>query len=118
MTEPLVALPNLALAVAEDGRPFPELAAAVGLEEFMLSALVRGTTVPTPELEQRVATVLERDATWLFEVAEHVRQVNYGRRLEDPELGLRVATRARDARTPPGEPDPTRPGNRPKSSRE
>lgn len=94
-----VALPNLAVALASSPRDLDDLAVEIGVSVDVLSALVRGTTIADEELEAQVAAVLDAPVEHLFERHPTIRRLNAGRRLEDREVGERLARLARDSGT-------------------
>jgi transcriptional regulator with XRE-family HTH domain len=91
-----VARPNLALALALDDRSFEEIATAAGTTVAHLSDLVRGTTLPDDDERERLAGVLLADPEDLFLPHETIRRLNGGQRLDDPEVGARLARFVRD----------------------
>lgn len=89
-----VALPNLALALVD--RSFEEVADAAGISVERLSSVVRGTTIPNPDLRARLAAALGvADVGTLFLRHEYLAASDDDDRL-DPTLGERVARIARD----------------------
>jgi plasmid maintenance system antidote protein VapI len=58
--------PNLKLEIWKCGVRQNRLAQLIGIHETLLSKIVNGFRMPTPELKGRIASVLGRDEEWLF----------------------------------------------------
>ena len=59
--------PNLRLQLWRKRIRQNKLAVMIPLDETVLSKILNGFRVPTPELRQRIALLLEADEQWLFE---------------------------------------------------
>ena len=46
------------------------LAKMIGMDETILSKIVNGFREPSPQMQKRIADLLDSDATWLFEPAD------------------------------------------------
>lgn len=59
--------PNLKLQIFRRGSHQNQLAKAVGIDETVLSKIIRGYRNPTANQRKLLATHLEADEAWLFE---------------------------------------------------
>jgi transcriptional regulator with XRE-family HTH domain len=59
--------PNLKLKIFLRGSHQNRLAKSVGIDETVLSKIIRGYRKPTPEQRKLLAEFLEADEAWLFE---------------------------------------------------
>lgn len=66
--------PNLKLQLWRTGIRQNRLAKMLGIDEGMLSKIVNGFRQPTPEVRERIATLLHSDESWLFEAVESARE--------------------------------------------
>ena len=62
--------PNLKLQLFKTGMRQNRLAQRLGLDESILSKLINGFRAPTPELREKIASLLHSDPEWLFQEAE------------------------------------------------
>jgi transcriptional regulator with XRE-family HTH domain len=62
--------PNLKLEMWRSGMRQNHLARMLQLDETTLSRILNGFRKPGPELKDRIATLLGRDAAWLFDESE------------------------------------------------
>jgi len=77
--------PNLKLQIFRRGRHQNQLAKAVGIDETVLSKIIRGYRAPTLNQRRLLSSYLEADEAWLFERFENASEV------DDPEQGRTVA---------------------------
>jgi transcriptional regulator with XRE-family HTH domain len=59
--------PNLKLQLWKTGIRQNRLSQMLGMDETQLSKILNGFRQPTPEMQERIATLLHSDAAWLFE---------------------------------------------------
>ncbi|MCC7236888.1 MAG: helix-turn-helix transcriptional regulator [Bryobacterales bacterium] len=59
--------PNLKFSIWKAGLRQNRLARILGIDETVLSRIVNGSREASPELQQRIADVLQSDREWLFE---------------------------------------------------
>lgn len=59
--------PNLKLQLWRSGIRQNRLAQMLGVDETMLSRVINGYRVASPELRERIAGILQSDEKWLFE---------------------------------------------------
>jgi transcriptional regulator with XRE-family HTH domain len=59
--------PNLKLAIFKRGIHQNHLAKELGINEAILSKVIRGYREPSPVLRQSLASYLQLDEAWLFE---------------------------------------------------
>jgi transcriptional regulator with XRE-family HTH domain len=59
--------PNLKLQLWKSGIRQNRLARMLDLDETVLSKILNGFRVPSPETRERIATLLKCDEDWLFE---------------------------------------------------
>lgn len=59
--------PNLKLQLWRSGIRQNRLAQMLGVDETMLSRIINGYRVASPELRERIAGILQSDEKWLFE---------------------------------------------------
>ena len=64
--------PNLKLQLWKTGIRQNRLARLMGVDETVLSRIVNGFREPNPELQVRIAEVLQCDSKWLFEAQDEV----------------------------------------------
>jgi len=64
--------PNLKLQIFRRCSHQNQLAKAVGIDETVLSKIIRGYRVPSPAQKKILASYLEADEAWLFERYETV----------------------------------------------
>lgn len=62
--------PNLKLQLWRTGIRQNLLAKMLDLDETVLSKIVNGYREPNPELRAKIATLLKREESWLFEPVE------------------------------------------------
>jgi transcriptional regulator with XRE-family HTH domain len=62
--------PNLKLQLWRKGIRQNRLAQMLALDETVLSKIVNGFREPAPDLQDRIAKMLECDSAWLFERTE------------------------------------------------
>jgi len=62
--------PNLKLQLWKTGIRQNRLAKMLGLDEAMLSKIVNGFRQPSPQIRERIASLLESDEQWLFQPAQ------------------------------------------------
>ena len=62
--------PNLKLQLFKTGMRQNRLAQCLGLDESILSKLINGFRAPSPELREKIASLLHSDPDWLFQEAE------------------------------------------------
>jgi len=61
--------PNLKLQIWKSGIRQQQLAKMLGLHETVLSKIVNGSRMPSPQVKNRIAAALNADPAWLFETA-------------------------------------------------
>jgi transcriptional regulator with XRE-family HTH domain len=61
--------PNLKLQIWRSGIRQQQLAKMLGLHETVLSKIVNGSRVPSPQMKSKIAAALNADPAWLFENA-------------------------------------------------
>ncbi|HET9320112.1 MAG TPA: helix-turn-helix transcriptional regulator [Bryobacteraceae bacterium] len=59
--------PNLKLQLWKTGIRQNRLAKMLGMDETILSKIVNGFREPSPQMREKIASLLSSDATWLFE---------------------------------------------------
>ncbi len=59
--------PNLKLQLWRAGIRQNRLAQLLGMDETMLSKVINGYRVASPELRGKIAIILQQDEEWLFE---------------------------------------------------
>jgi transcriptional regulator with XRE-family HTH domain len=59
--------PNLKLQLWKTGIRQNRLAKMLGMDETILSKIVNGFREPSPQMREKIASLLGSDATWLFE---------------------------------------------------
>jgi transcriptional regulator with XRE-family HTH domain len=59
--------PNLKLQLWKSGIRQNRLAKMLGMDETILSKIVNGFREPSPQMREKIASLLSSDATWLFE---------------------------------------------------
>ncbi len=59
--------PNLKLQLFRTGMRQNRLAQCLGVDESILSKIVNGFREPSPELRERIASLLQTDEKWLFQ---------------------------------------------------
>lgn len=59
--------PNLKMQLWKRGLRQNRLARMLAIDETVLSKMINGYRVPSPQIRSRIAAVLEADETWLFE---------------------------------------------------
>jgi len=64
--------PNLKLQLWKTGVRQNRLAQMLVMDETALSKIVNGYREPSPELQERIAKLLECDAAWLFERTDNL----------------------------------------------
>jgi len=62
--------PNLKLQLWRQGVRQNRLASMLVIDETQLSRIVNGFREPSPDLREKIATLLSCDADWLFEKAQ------------------------------------------------
>ncbi len=62
--------PNLRLELWRAGIKQNRLAQMLGIDETLLSRILNGFREPTPQTRARIAELLQRDETWLFETGQ------------------------------------------------
>lgn len=67
--------PNLKLAIFKRGIHQNLLARDLGLNEAILSKIIRGNREPTCSQRQMLATYLQADEVWLFERYERIQAI-------------------------------------------
>ena len=60
--------PNLRLQLWRKRLRQNQLSKMIPLDETVLSKIINGFRIPTPEVRRRIALLLEADEQWLFEV--------------------------------------------------
>jgi transcriptional regulator with XRE-family HTH domain len=60
--------PNLRMQLWRKRIRQNQLAKMIPLDETVLSKIMNGFRVPAPEIRQRIASLLEADEQWLFEM--------------------------------------------------
>jgi transcriptional regulator with XRE-family HTH domain len=61
--------PNLKLELWKAGIRQKRLAQMLGVDETMLSRIMNGFREPSQQMRIRIAELLQRDETWLFDAA-------------------------------------------------
>ncbi len=61
--------PNLKLELWKSGIRQNRLAQMLGVDETMLSRIMNGFREPSQQMRTRIAELLQRDETWLFDAA-------------------------------------------------
>lgn len=59
--------PNLKLKLWSTGMRQNRLAQMLGIDETMLSKVINGFREATPDVRQRIASLLQADESWLFQ---------------------------------------------------
>lgn len=70
--------PNLKLQLWRSGIRQNRLAQMLGVDETMLSKIINGYRLATPELRGKIAEALKSDEHWLFEAGEEKSDMNGG----------------------------------------
>jgi transcriptional regulator with XRE-family HTH domain len=68
--------PNLKLRLWKAGVRQNRLARALAVDETMLSKIINGFRLPSRDLQERIAKVLECDPDWLFKKEDDFRIVS------------------------------------------
>jgi len=63
--------PNLRIELWKAGIRQNRLAKMLEMDETLLSRVVNGYRQASPQFRSKLAAILQRDETWLFEEAEH-----------------------------------------------
>jgi transcriptional regulator with XRE-family HTH domain len=81
--------PNLRLELWKRRIRQNELAKRLQIDETVLSKIVNGVRRPSADLQRQIAGLLERDQSWLFEVAQMEADQPQAIRAGVPEGGAR-----------------------------
>jgi len=81
--------PNLRLELWKRRIRQNELAKRLQIDETVLSKIVNGIRRPSPELQQQIAVLLEREAAWLFDAAESASSTQVDSKVEAPKVVAR-----------------------------
>jgi transcriptional regulator with XRE-family HTH domain len=88
--------PNLKLQIFRRGRHQNQLAKAIGIDETVLSKIIRGYRAPTASQRKLLSTYLEADEAWLFERFENIPDHEAVQQTQDVTAGKKAADNGAD----------------------